>query len=83
MPDVEVVQCELVGNSLMQAMKDAGLSQEATARRTGCMTSRQLTRIIAGENCPSLVRAVALATVLGVDVGRLFAVKVKTRKRTS
>lgn len=78
--DIEVVSCEMVDNAIMTAMKEAGLSQELTARRTGCMTSRQLTRIINGENCPSLVRAIALSAVLETPLDQLFTVKVKTRK---
>lgn len=78
--ELEVVSCEVVSNAIIKAMKEAGLSQEATARRTGVMTSRQLTRIINGENCPSLVRAIALSVVLAKPLEQLFSVKVKTRK---
>jgi hypothetical protein len=78
--ELEVVSCEMNGNALIKAMKDAKLSQEMTARRTGVMTSRQLTRIINGENCPSLVRAVALSVVLGKPVDELFTLRIRTRK---
>jgi len=77
---VEVVTCEVRGNTLKKAMDDAGLSQELTARRTGVMTSRQLNRLIHGEHCPSLERAVALSIVLGVPTDQLFRVVVRTRK---
>lgn len=77
---LEVLSCEVVSNAILKAMKDANLSQEAVARRTGVMTSRQLTRIINGENCPSLKRAIALSVVLATPLDQLFTVKVKTRK---
>lgn len=80
MKKIEIVSCELVGHNLPKAIEAAGLSQETTARRTGVMTSRQLTRIISGEHCPSLVRATALSVVLGVSIYKLFRIKVRTRK---
>ena len=76
---VEIVTCKVVGNKLKARMKELGLSQEETAKRALILTSRQLTRLIAEEHCPSLERAVALATVLGMDVFDLFDVEVRTR----
>lgn len=78
--DIEIVTIEVSSNRLKQAMDSADLSQEQTARRTGCMTSRQLSRILKGEHCPSLIRAHALSVVLGVAVDDLFRINVRTRK---
>jgi hypothetical protein len=77
---LEVVTCRLVGNKLKTRMKELELSQEETAKRALILTSRQLTRLVNKEHCPSLTRAVALATVLGVDVFELFDMEVKTRR---
>lgn len=77
--NVEVVECYVAKNSLKQAMEKRGLSQEATARLTGVMTSRQLTRIINGEHCPSLLRATALSVVLKTRVDHLFTIRTRTR----
>ncbi len=77
---VEIVECQIVSNRLMEVMSKKGLSQEETSRRTRMMTGRQLTRILKNEHCPSLERAVALSTVLGEPLDRLFKFKVKTRK---
>lgn len=77
---IEIVSCRVIGNSLKDAMKAAKLTQEITAKRAGNLTSRQLTRFLDGEHCPSLERAVALSVVLGVPVFKLFAVEVSKRK---
>lgn len=77
---VEIVECKIVSNRLIEAMERKNLSQEETARRTRMMTGRQLTRILKNEHCPSLERAVALATVLGEPLDKLFKFQIKTRK---
>ena len=77
--EIEIVSCVIAKNELAKAMQKAGLSQEATARRTG-MSSRQLNRILKGSHCPSLERAMALSVVLGVPLLKLFTIKVETRK---
>ena len=79
MGGVEIVSCKVVGNKLLTAIRAKKLSHEETARRVRIITLRQLGRIIKGENCPSLERAVALSTVLGMPLEELFTIKVKTR----
>lgn len=75
---VEILSCKIVNNALAEAMRKMGLTQEETARRAQ-ITTRQLTRLIKNEHCPSLARARALSVVLDEPVDRLFRVDVKKR----
>ena len=77
--DVEIVSCKVIGNKIFTAMRAKKLTQEGTVRRARIMTLRQLGRIMKGENCPSLERAVALTKVLDLPVEELFTVKLETR----
>lgn len=77
--DREIVECEVVGNQIEQAMRRKGLSQERTAARAR-MATRQLCRIMTLENCPSLKRARALAVVLDMPIEQLFLFRVRTRR---
>ena len=77
--DVEVVSCKVVGNRILEAIEAKALTHEETSRRVRVVTMRHLVRIIKGENCPSLERAIALSEVLGVPVDKLFKVELKTR----
>ena len=43
------------------------------------VTKRHLERIEAGENVPTLTTAMAITTVLGVPLEKVFNIKVKTR----
>lgn len=75
---VEIKRCKIVNNGLAEAIRRKGLTQEETARRAQ-ITTRQLTRFMKNEHCPSLERARALSVVLGEPVERLFHLDVKTR----
>ena len=75
---VEILRCKIVNNGLAEAIRKMGLTQEETARRAQ-ITTRQLTRFLKNEHCPSLERARALSVVLDEPVERLFRVDVKKR----
>lgn len=75
----EVVSCKVKATKLRKAMKAAGLTHEETARRSGKMSLRQLTRIMAMEHCPSLERAFALSIVLGMSMFDLFEIKLEVK----
>jgi transcriptional regulator with XRE-family HTH domain len=77
--EIEIVECEIVSNKLIEAMARKGLSQERCAQRAR-MTTRQLGRIMKGQNCPSLKKAWALSLVLEQPLETLFRFKVKTRR---
>jgi DNA-binding XRE family transcriptional regulator len=75
---VEIKRCKIVNNGLTEAIRKMGLTQEETSRRAQ-ITTRQLTRFIKNEHCPSLERARALSVVLDEPVERLFQLDVRTR----
>ena len=61
-----------VVNSLREARRDAGLTQEELSRR--CGVSRQtIIAVERGVHVPSLTLALQLADVLGHSVSSLFA----------
>jgi transcriptional regulator with XRE-family HTH domain len=78
--EVQIVECRLVGNTLEERLEQLGLSQEETAKRALILTSRQLSRLMAGEHCPSLTRAMALSVVLNTPLADLFTLHIKTRR---
>jgi transcriptional regulator with XRE-family HTH domain len=75
---VEVIKCE-VESQIETVMRSRGLTLEELGRRAR-ITSRQLHRIIHGENCPSLERAHALSVVLDQPIDKLFRFHVKKRE---
>ena len=73
----EAVQPE--SNKIRALLADRGMTQENFSRRVRVVTKRHLERIEAGENVPTLTTAMAIATVLGVPLEKVFNIKIKTR----
>ena len=78
MDQVEVRDVKIVRNRLKTALKGAGLAQEEAARRSG-ISYRHFNRIVLGHTDPSLLEALAMATVVGKKLDELFEVKIRTR----
>ena len=73
----EAVQPE--SNKIRALLADRGMTQENFSRRVRVVTKRHLERIEAGENVPMLTTAMAIATVLGVPLEKVFSLKIRTR----